>query len=213
MGLFLPHERGAPFSRLGCPFSVRLQAIFQASSTNTTEVNHCTIFELIIIVDTSQHSWIQRSYIYVHMASSFVFPIPNISRYLKTHNNFKTTIFGHGTSKKHCFSKGGADPTSLRPRPDLVERASTRKICRGWRCWRPGWGLGVGVLGGWWVGYKRRPPGIHEPLVLKYEQPSKKGDVSQNKWLFTGCPGCCIFSFRFLFVFAFLLRLFLRQQY
>ena len=101
--------------------------------------------------------------------SSSVFPIPTflVPDTKKKHNNFKDHHFWEHNftlQKRHPVRfQGGADPTSLRPGLDLAECASTRKICRGGRCWRPGpgWGVGLmsvllgGLVTGWWglVGY------------------------------------------------------------
>lgn len=86
----------------------------RALPTNTTEVNQCTIFELIM-VDISQHALIEISYVYVILCFSCTnFLVPDIK---KCHNNFnRATIFGSTTS--HCKN----------PTPSLSQVALTQQV-------------------------------------------------------------------------------------
>ena len=226
VGLFLPHERGArwdpPFSRhIGCPnFPMRFADrcvntgnFFRPLPTNTTEVNQCTIFELIM-VDISQHSLIEISYVYVILC----FRIPTSCRYKKNHNHFKDHHFWEHRAHPSPTTpsvQGGADPTSLRQGLDLAKCASTRKICRGWRCWRPVGGLGWCQFcwGGWWglVGYATWnwwSSCCFE--VMEELSQEKRWCFSKSSGFLLGCPRGCIFflSFSVLYV-----RCFFYMQY
>lgn len=190
------------------PWDLQTDVLTQAISSGLFQqiqlkwISVYTIFELIM-VDISQHSLIEISYVYVILC----FRIPTSCRYKKNHNHFKDHHFWEHRAHPSPTTpsvQGGADPTSLRQGLDLAKCASTRKICRGWRCWRPVGGLGWcqfcwGGGEGWWG----MLPGIGEALVvlkLWKNFPKKKGDVSQKVVAFYWDARGVVFSFfRFLF--------------